>query len=143
MATSFSDIYDIVISIFSDNKIAELAPENQKFLFDNWLLVSVSSDAKEVASQKPNVLNIDFVAETLGDDLTYEEKSVIAKAMALRWATYVTNDRSKLTNHFKDRDFSTFNPSSMLSQLKQLKEALKIDLKESRERYDFDNWGDW
>jgi len=143
MATSFSDVYDIVISIFTDAKLLALEPIDQKFLFDRWLIMSISSDAKEVASQKPTALNIDFTAETIEADLTYEEQSVIAKGMALRWATYITNDRSALSNRFKDRDFSTFDPSALLSQLKGLKESLHYDLKESRERYDFDYWGDW
>lgn len=143
MATSFDNIYDIVISIFTDANLAALAPTDKKFLFDNWLLISISSDAKEVSSQKPTALNIDFTAETIEADLIYEEQVVIAKGMAYRWATYLTNDRQNLSNRFKDRDYSVFDPSALLSQLINLKKDLNCDLKESRERYDFDYWGDW
>lgn len=143
MATSFSDIYNIFISIFTDSQISGLDPADQKFLFDNWLKISISSDAKEVAGQKPNTLDIDFTAETINEDLDYEEQVVIAKGMAVRWITYITNNREALSNRFKDRDYQTFDPSALISQLRQLKDSLHEDLKESRERYDFDNWGDW
>lgn len=142
MATNISDVYDFVIAMFTDGDLAQLNTPDKDFLFQNWYMIATSTDVKEISDRKPGALIVDFDLGTIDCDLDVEEKAVIAKAMVLRWLSWVINDRGRLKNRFRDRDFSVFDPSALINALEKRKEILSWEIKETRERYDFDG-DDW
>lgn len=142
MATNISEVYDKVVAMFVDSDLAQLTPPEKDFLFQEWYEIAVSTTVKEVAGRKPESMDVDFGTGIIQADLDWEEQSVIARAMVYHWLDWVTNDRGRLKNQFRDRDFAVFDPSALVNALEKRREMLKFDIKEIRERYDFDG-DDW
>jgi len=133
LATTYSNIYDKFVTMFTDKNIAQLTQPTQDILFDGWRNHSESIHLKDI---RKDLTDRDDILRQFNADLTDEEQWLLAYGMTLAWINWNIRDDEELKASIGDRDFNITSKANMLKALLSLKESTIYDMQLARQRYD-------
>lgn len=136
MSTPFTDIYSIFLKDITDKKLVNmLTPEELGDILEDYLMESISihfkqckKDLSNIITEETNTGDVDEngmpiieIAKSFADDLTHEEKVIIAKGMKLKWlsSNFIANE-SKLVMRLTTKDYKVFSPANHLKILLEI-----------------------
>lgn len=139
MSTPFTDVYSIFLNDITDRKFVDLlTPEELGDILEDYLMESTSIHFKQC---KKDLNDIDDVNKSFNQDLTREEKTILAKGMKLKWldSNYIANE-SKLAMRLTTKDYKVFSPSNHLKVLVDIKKDAEKEIKALVISYLYDHW---
>lgn len=134
MSTPFSQIYSIFLRDITDKKLVNLlTPEELGDILEDYLMESISIHFKQCKKDLSNIIVEEVEGETVkcfADDLTHEEKVIIAKGMKLKWlsSNFIANE-SKLVMRLTTKDYKVFSPANHLKILLEIDRDTRKEIK--------------
>lgn len=138
MATPYNKIYAIFLNDIKDKKLVSLlSPEELGDVLEDYLIESADVYFKKC---NKDLSDRDSELQQFNQDLTNEEKIILAKGMKLKWlsSNFVANEQL-LNARMTTTDYKIFSPANQLKTLIQLEQEFKKDLKTLIIRYQYDN----
>ena len=113
MTTPFISIYEIFLNQILDERFLKtLSLENQEMLLETALLQAVIDFDNSIID-----LTFDLENKCFLNELTYEERFMLANLMHLFWVRRQLEDERKLRQQLGNRDYQIYSPANHLKEL--------------------------
>lgn len=141
--TPLTDIFDRCFSLIKDTDLAKLSDDDLYKLAKVWYEMS----ATRFKECKKNLELIDQEDELyVTDDLTLEEKNIIAQGMICYWLETKVNYNKLMKNQVNTKDWTNLSNANLLLRLSELLEFYRKEFFRLRKAYtlnykdDFEGW---
>jgi len=143
MATSLSEIYDLMMQQITDYRLIDLFNTSETD-FENYLQSWLEFAIVDF-SECDQSLNFDDVTKLFPDVLSRDNKVILATLMAKYWLQKCVNDITQFNLHITDRDFKV---ASEAQNLREKRAHLNSALEECSQKlinygYKRVDWSSW
>ncbi|MBQ0141305.1 MAG: hypothetical protein KBT06_00645 [Prevotellaceae bacterium] len=135
MATQFSEIYDLALVVIRDYKLENLYRVDEEAFYvylQGFLINAIPEFTGCHQSLEYSIDSSSFVS-----DLTYQEKSILAKFMVIKWLEKEINDITQINLHLQGRDFKMNSEASNLKEKSEYLDRLREKVNQSITDYQF------
>jgi hypothetical protein len=81
----------------------------------------------------------EFVGQ-YNEDLDDQEQWIIAYGMILSWVSHILFSEKKMKDRLTTKDYNSHSPANLLEKITELKNTAKIELRDLKNDYSFDNF---
>lgn len=144
MGTSLSEVYDRFMLTVTDYRLTHLFDSSEED-FENYLQAWLEFSIVEFSGICDQDLTFDDSTKTFAEELSMENKVILATLMTRYWMEKNVNDITQMNLHITDRDFKIASESANLreksTRLNHVKETCSQLLTDYA--YKKNNWGSW
>ena len=135
MTTPFISIYEIFLNQILDERFLKtLSLENQEMLLETALLQAVIDFDNSIID-----LTFDLENKCFLNELTYEERFMLANLMHLFWVRRQLEDERKLRQQLGNRDYQIYSPANHLKELMNSDASIYKRIKRMKYNYTLKN----
>lgn len=143
MGTPIDEVIDLAFSLIHDTDLAKLAEEDLKHLAYNFLTFSIAK-FKECKSD----LTIEedmFGDKIFKDEITVEEKTILAYGVVYYWLQHKSNYNKLLKNAINTKDFQQLSNANLLLRLNEMTDNARKEFFRMRKAYSrrYDKFEGW
>ena len=143
MGTPLDEIIDLAFSLIHDTDLAKMAEEDLKHLAYNFLNFAIVK-FKECKADLTIVEN-EFDEKCFKDELTMEEKIILAYGWTYYWLHHKAMYNRMLKNAINSKDFNQLSNANLLLRLNEMMENTRKEFFRLRKAYsknmdDFTGW---
>lgn len=136
MATPYSDVYERALFKVKDIKLAELCESQRRYVLKNFLYSAISDFSNKC---KKNLERRDDNTEEFSEDLTNEEKEILALGVAYYWLSAQVMNRELLKNKLSTKDYSYFSPANLMREVNEFRADVRKEYKHRITNYTYDH----
>lgn len=126
MATSFSVIYELFLSMITDDEILEFQEMDREMMLFKYLQ---SAQARFKNLTRVDLKRNDDMAEYV-DDLDEELIEILATGMVYTYTNPKVNNLENAKNRLSTKDFSIHSPAALLSALESRRNNAEKDFRQ-------------
>ena len=136
MVTTYSDIYELVLSLISSYKIDDIYVKDGEGGIETFFMPYLKIASGELENSAGiNISDRDDILRQFNDKLSDGRQLIIAKYIMIGYLSKETHDIMQMQLHLQDGDFKTYaeknNLEGKLNALYMLKEEVGYDVKRS------------
>lgn len=141
MATPYSEIFNLFLSSIQDYRINKLYNQSVEQMED-YIMPFLIKAIANFRKCRTDLEDRDDENKVFNQDLTTEEKVILANLMVVEWLTKEVNDILQMRLYLQDTDFKTYSSSQNLKEKRELLTTMK-DMVESQIVQYLYNHFDW
>lgn len=134
MSTLYTDVYDVFLSKVTDYSFINL---NQQGLLEDVLFKYLEFAVIEFEDNCRNSLEFDDVNKCFVDDLTRQEKDILATYMILNYLDTKILDVKNMEQIITDADFKIYSQANHLKEMMNLQKKVQSDASSKVTKYSF------
>lgn len=136
MATPYSEIYERALFKVRDIKLAELGEGQRQYVLKNFLYSAISDFSNKC---KKDLEARDDIQEEFAEDLTNEEKEILALGIAYYWLSAQVMNRELLRNKLSTKDYTYFSPANLMREVNEFRSDVRKEYKHRITNYTYDH----
>jgi len=137
MATNFSEVYALFLGQIDDYELASVEQVELEQVMLRLLINSLTS----LQSMDIDFDSVDMANNNFGVDLTFTEKSIVAKALKLEWVREKKYSADFMYKAIGDRDFTAVQGDKYLKQLGETEADLEREIRMYQIEYSYKGFG--
>lgn len=133
MATPFSEIYDRVYNKISDYSFLNLTQNEVEDILESYLLSSIVKFKK----CKKDLSNRDQTLKQFNEDLTDEEKEILATLMCVEYLTPKLITSDLLQQRLSTKDYQLYSQANQIKEIREVRDKMKSEANQMMIRYSY------
>ena len=144
MGTPLGEVYELFMHLVNDYRLQDLvefSPEDFETYLEPWLIFAIA----EFSGICDQPLTYDKTTKTFDNELSLENKVILAKLMLKYWYEKVINDITQMNLHVEGRGFNISSEALYLREKKEYLNAIKEECSQMLTDYSHKriDWGSW
>lgn len=136
MATPYEYIYERALFKVKDLKLASMEESSRRFTLKQYLNSAVADFSTKCSK---DLDDRDEATEEFAEDLSNDEKEILALGMAYYWLSAQVMDRTLLKNKISTKDYQYFSPANLMREINTMREDVRKDYKHRVIEYTYDH----
>lgn len=133
MATPFSEIYDRVYNKISDYSFLNLTQNEVEDILESYLLSSIVKFKK----CKKDLSNRDQALKQFNEDLTDEEKEILATLMCVEYLTPKLITSELLKQKLSTKDYQLYSQANQIKEIRGVRDKMKSEANQMMISYSY------
>lgn len=133
MATPFSEIYDRVYNKISDYSFLNLTQNEVEDILESYLLSSIVKFKK----CKKDLSNRNQTLKQFNEDLTDEEKEILATLMCVEYLTPKLITSDLLQQRLSTKDYQLYSQANQIKEIREVRDKMKSEANQMMIRYSY------
>ncbi|WP_241739360.1 hypothetical protein [Anoxybacillus flavithermus] len=133
MATPFSEIYDRVYNKISDYSFLNLTQNEVEDILESYLLSSIVKFKK----CKKDLSNRDQALKQFNEDLTDEEKEILATLMCVEYLTPKLITSELLKQKLSTKDYQLYSQANQIKEIREVRDKMKSEANQMMISYSY------
>lgn len=133
MATPFSEIYDRVYNKISDYSFLNLTQNEVEDILESYLLSSIVKFKK----CKKDLSNRDQALKQFNEDLTDEEKEILATLMCVEYLTPKLITSELLKQKLSTKDYQLYSQANQIKEIREVRNKMKSEANQMMISYSY------
>lgn len=148
MSTKLSDIGDLFMTKVSDYRLNSIYQTSGSAVLNDYIEPYLMESIIEFSVCTPPLVYTQTSGSAEGyftDDLSSENKFMLAELMTLHWMQKAVQDILQMNNHVTDRDYKTFSSAQNLKAKQDYLNTKREQISQRLIDYEYKNnaWSDW
>ena len=136
MATPYEELYERALFKVKDLKLGSMDESERRYVLKRYLDSAV---ADFNAKCEKDLDDRDELAEEFAEDLTNDEKEILALGMAYYWLSAQVMDRSLLKNKISTKDYQYFSPANLMREINEMRTDVRKEYRHHITEYTYDH----
>ena len=136
MATPYEELYERALFKVKDLKLGSMDESERRYVLKRYLDSAV---ADFNAKCEKDLDDRDELAEEFVEDLTNDEKEILALGMAYYWLSAQVMDRSLLKNKISTKDYQYFSPANLMREINAMRTDVRKEYSHRITEYTYDH----
>lgn len=136
MATPYEELYERALFKMKDLKLGSMDESERRYVLKRYLDSAV---ADFNAKCEKDLDDRDELAEEFAEDLTNDEKEILALGMAYYWLSAQVMDRSLLKNKISTKDYQYFSPANLMREINEMRTDVRKEYRHRITEYTYDH----
>ena len=133
MATPFSEIYDRVYNKSSDYTLLNLTQSEVEDILESYLLSSIV----KVKKCKKYISHRDQALKQFNEDLTDEEKEILATLMFVEYLTPKLITSELLKQKLSTKDYQLYSQANQIKEIREVRDKMKSEANQMMISYSY------
>ena len=133
MATPFKEIYDRVYNKISDYSFTKLTQDEVEDVLESFLL----SALVKFKTCKKDLSNRDLTLKQFNEDLTDEEKEILATLICVEYLTPKLITDELLQQRLSTKDYNLYSQANQIKEIRELREKFKSEANQMMINYSY------
>ncbi|OAO82585.1 hypothetical protein [Anoxybacillus flavithermus] len=133
MATPFSEIYGRVYNKISDYSFLNLTQNEVEDILESYLLSSIVKFKK----CKKDLSNRDQALKQFNEDLTDEEKEILATLMCVEYLTPKLITSELLKQKLSTKDYQLYSQANQIKEIREVRDKMKSEANQMMISYSY------
>lgn len=133
MATPFSEIYDRVYNKISDYSFLNLTQNEVEDILESYLISSIVKFKK----CKKDLSNRDQTLKQFNEDLSDEEKEILATLMCVEYLTPKLITSDLLQQRLSTNDWNLYSQANHIKEIRELRDEMKSEANQMMISYSY------
>ena len=136
MATPYEELYERALFKVKDLKLGSMDESERRYVLKRYLDSAV---ADFNAKCEKDLDDRDELVEEFVEDLTNDEKEILALGMAYYWLSAQIMDRSLLKNKISTKDYQYFSPANLMREINEMRTDVRKEYRHRIAEYTYDH----
>lgn len=133
MATPFKEIYDRVYNKISDYSFTKLTQDEVEDVLESFLL----SALVKFKTCKKDLSNRDLTLKQFNEDLTDEEKEILATLICVEYLTPKLITDELLQQRLSTKDYNLYSQANQIKEIRELRDKFKSEANQMMINYSY------
>lgn len=133
MATPFNEVYERVYNKISDYSFTKLTQDEVEDVLESFLL----SALVKFKTCKKDLSNRDLTLKQFNEDLTDEEKEILATLICVEYLTPKLITDELLQQRLSTKDYNLYSQANQIKEIRELRDKFKSEANQMMINYSY------